>query len=79
MGKEDGREKQEEGETDGPLPCLFRGGFGGMWTIFSSTKHFFKCGELVATVARELFSIYLTHPLLRRSIFFALPQASVGP
>jgi hypothetical protein len=33
----------------------------------------------VATVARNLFSIYLTHPLLRSFDFPpALPQASVG-
>ena len=70
-GREDGRERQEEGErtTAWPTSSRFLGPIWGIW----STKHFFECGGLLATVARELFSNNLTHLHLRSFDLFRAP------
>jgi hypothetical protein len=48
-------------------------GVGGFGRNFHQLSNFLKCGGLVATLARELFSIYLTHPLLRSFNYFRAP------
>ena len=79
MGREDGRERQEEGGTAeqhglGPNLAQHPGGaIGGFGQNFHQLSIFLKCGGLVAMVAHELFSNYLTHPLFRSVDLFRAP------